>query len=71
MDVKVKIRFNASKEQFETYGGNRYLIYLPFPDDEDSFNIIVGMLSKKIGVPINKIHYKDKDPMGNWIFQLE
>lgn len=71
MDVKVKIRFNASKESFESYGGNRYLIYLPFPEDEEAFDVIVSMLSKKIGVPIPKIHYKDKDVMGNWVFQLE
>lgn len=70
MEARVKIRFEASKEKFETYGGNRYLIYLPFAEDEDSEKIIVSILSKKIGVPENRILFKMKDAMGNWVFEL-
>ena len=70
MDVQIKVRFNASKEKFETYGGNRYLVYLPFSEDVDSKKILVSILSKKIGVPENRVAFKQKDVMGNWIFEL-
>ena len=70
MEIRVKIRFNASKEKFESYGGSRYLIYLPFDEDEDSEKIIVSIISKKVGVPERRILFKSKDAMGNWIFEL-
>ena len=70
MEVKVKIRFDASSERFESYGGNRYLIYLPFGEDKDAMNVIIGLLSRKIGVPIPKIKFQGKDVMGNWTFEL-
>ncbi len=70
MEVRVKVRFNASKEKFEAYGGNRYLVYLPFEEDKDSENIIVSILSRKVGVPENRILFNSKDAMGNWIFEL-
>ena len=71
MEIKVKVRFNASSERFESYGGNRYLIYLPFSEDKDSKNIVIGILSKKIGVPTPRIIFESKDAMGNWIFNLD
>ena len=70
MEVTVKIRFNASKEKFETYGQNRYLIYFPFEENNESEMIIASLLSKKIGVPQKRIFFKSKDAMGNWIFEL-
>lgn len=70
MEVRVKVRFNASSERFESYGGNRYLIYLPFSEDKDSKTIVIGILSKKIGVPAPRITFESKDAMGNWIFEL-
>jgi len=70
MEVTIKVRFNASKEKFESYGGNKYLIYLPFEEGKDSEDIIVSIISKKIGAPINRIIPKSKDSMGNWIFEI-
>ena len=70
MEVRVKIRFNASKEKFETYGGNRYLVYLPFSEDKDSKGIITSIISKRIGVPEKRVFFKEKDVMGNWVFEL-
>jgi len=70
MEIKVKVRFNASNERFETYGRNMYLIYLPFEEDSDSKKIISTLLSRKTGTPVNRIIFKNKDVMGNWIFQL-
>ena len=70
MEVTIKVRFNASKEKFESYGGNRHLIYLPFEEDSDAENIIVSILSRKIGAPVNRILFKSKDAIGNWIFDI-
>jgi hypothetical protein len=70
MEVKIKVRFNASKERFETYGRNMYLLYLPFDEDPDSESIIAGYLSKNTGTPEKRIFFKTKDAMGNWIFEL-
>ena len=70
MEIKVKMRFNASKEKFETYGRNMYLLYLPFPEDGDSESIIARMLSRATGTPEKRIFLSGKDAMGNWIFQL-
>ena len=70
MEVTIKIRFNASKEKFESYGGNRYLVYLPFEEDSDSESIIAGILSRKIGTPEKRVLFKSKDSMGNWIFEI-
>ena len=70
MDVTVKVRFGASRESFETYGGNKYLLYLPFPEDDDSESIIAGFISRATGTPQKRVFFKTKDSMGNWIFQL-
>ena len=70
MEIKVKIRFNASKQTFETYGMNKYLIYLPFPEDGESEKIIATLISRKTGTPESRVIYKNKDAMGNWVFEL-
>lgn len=71
MDVTVKVRFNASRESFEKYGPNRYLVYLPFPEDEDSRDIITALLSKHMGVPAGKIYFKAVNGITkDWVFQV-
>lgn len=70
MEIRVKVRFNASKEKFETYGKDRYLIYLPFEEDKDSQKIIIALLSRKVGTPENRILFTGKDAMNNWIFEV-
>ena len=70
MEITVKVRFNASSQKFETYGNNRYLIYLPFPEDGESEGIIASLISKKTGTYENRVIFKTKDGMGNWIYEL-
>jgi hypothetical protein len=76
MKIVVKVRYNATKERFEPYDGNRYIAYMSFSEDEDSDgiintkNILLGLISKKMGIPVNKIEFKGKDFMKNWIFEL-
>ncbi len=70
MKVVVKARFNASKENFEKFGEGMYLVYLPFPEDEGSSNLLKGILSKKIGLPSSRIEFAGKDVKGNYIYKL-
>lgn len=70
MEVKVKVRFNASKERFEVYGRNTYLLYLPFEEDDAAESIIIGYISRNTGTPEKRIMFRAKDHMGNWIFDL-
>ena len=68
--ITVKVRFNASREKFEKFGNGTYIVYLPFEQDEDTANVLVGMLSKSIGLPVGRIEYAGQDVHKNWIFEL-
>jgi len=68
--ITIKVRFNSSREKFEKFGNNTYLVYLPFPEDEDAANVLAGLLSRNIGVPISRIDFAGQDINKNWIFEL-
>ena len=50
MKVVLKVRFNATKEKFEKFSGNNYLVYLPLEEDKESSRVLREMISKKLGV---------------------
>lgn len=68
--IKVKVRFNASKESFEKFGEGRYLAYMPFPEDQDSANILASLLSRKLGLPASRVEFAGVDVDKNWVFEL-
>ncbi len=71
MEVTVKVRFNASKERVESFGGNKYMMYLPFEEDNDSISIIISLLSRYLGVPPNRIDLKNRNSMtGDLVFYV-
>ncbi|MBI3334203.1 hypothetical protein HYZ97_01845 [Candidatus Pacearchaeota archaeon] len=70
MKAVIKARFNASKESFEKFGDDKYLVYLPFPEDDSSANVLINILSRKIGLPPSRIEYAGKDAKGNYIYEL-
>ncbi|MBS3091640.1 hypothetical protein J4217_04305 [Candidatus Pacearchaeota archaeon] len=70
MKVTVKVKFNASKEYFENFGGNKYLLYLPFEQDDDSANVIIHMLSRKIGTPPGRIDFAGQDMNKDSVFEV-
>jgi hypothetical protein len=70
MRTTVKVKFNASKESFEKFGNGMYLIYLPFEEEEDSWKIIAGLLSRKIGTPVGRIEFAGKDVKGNYVYEI-
>lgn len=68
--IKVKVRFDASKESLEKFGEGMYLVYLPYPEDDSSQVIIAALLSKKLGVPPSRIEFAGIDAKKNWVFEL-
>lgn len=69
-DIVVKARFNASKERVESFGMDKYLMYLPFPEDGDAEGILKSILSKHLGVPSARIELRRITPTKDWVFQV-
>jgi len=77
MEIIVKVRYNSVKERFDHYDKNRYIAYLSFADEGDDSHkvvntkdILIGMVSKMMGVPPARVMFKQKDFMGNWVFDI-
>lgn len=70
MSIKVKVRFNASRERLEKFGNGMYLIYLTYAEDNESAFIISALLSRELGMPSKKIEFAGIDNNKNWIFEL-
>lgn len=70
MKVIVKVKFNATKEKFEVFGANKYLVHLPFPEDAQANSVLVMMLSRHLGVPPSKIKYAGLDPYKDRMFEV-
>jgi uncharacterized protein (TIGR00251 family) len=52
MIIHVKVKPNSSKRQVESFGNNRYLVYLKEPPENNRANIErINLLSKELGVP--------------------
>ena len=59
MDVVVKLKYNSKKQSIESFGNNRYLIYLNSgKEGQDAWNELVALLSRKLGVPENRIELR-------------
>ena len=66
LKILVKVVFNSSKESWESFGNNRYLLKLQYPED----SVISAFISRQIGVPASKISYLGHDPRKNWLFEI-
>lgn len=71
MEVILKVRFKASKERFENYGPGKYMVYLSFEEDGDTESILKTILSRKLGLPESRIHFKSKNFMKDWVFKVD
>ena len=69
MKVVVKVKFNASIEKFEKFGNGMYLCYLPYPEDDDTQNILTSLISRNMGVPLNRVEFAGKDIRKNFVFE--
>ncbi len=70
MKVILKVKFNASNQRMEKFGSNRYLIYLPFGQDNGAEGILISLLSKYMGVPQGRIKFEEFDYNKDWVFDI-
>jgi uncharacterized protein YggU (UPF0235/DUF167 family) len=68
--IIVKVVFNSSKDELESFGNNRYLLKLSYPEDSGAKMIIIEYLSRKMGTPASRIAYMGQDMRKNWIFEV-
>ncbi len=66
----IKVIFNSTKDSWESFGNNRYLLKLSYPEDSDAGKIIIEYISRQIGVPASRITYLEKDIRNNWLFEV-
>lgn len=71
MRINVKVRFDSQFPKFENVMNNNYIIYCNFPNDEKALEKIKEVFSRKLGVPIGKIHFLTTGRNGEWIFEIE
>ncbi len=52
MIIHVKVKTNSSKQGVESFGNNRYLVYVKSAPENGKANIeMLNLLSKELGVP--------------------
>lgn len=70
MKIIVKARFNATQQRIEKFSSSNYLIYLSFPEADDSVKMLAYIISKQLGVPSDKIAPQGRDVHGNYVFEV-
>ena len=58
MIITVKVKYGTTKQEIESFGNNRYLVYLLSKEDENPNEELFALLSRKMGVPQNRIVMK-------------
>jgi uncharacterized protein YggU (UPF0235/DUF167 family) len=60
MLITVKARYGATYSKMESFGNNRYLVYLLSQSTDEDANLeLVTLISRKMGVPPNRIKIKE------------
>ena len=70
MKITVKVVFNSSKDNWEGFGNNRYLLKLSYPEDSGAERVVKEYISRQIGVPASRIAFQGKDARNNWMFEV-
>ncbi|MEM4259259.1 MAG: hypothetical protein QXS38_00650 [Candidatus Pacearchaeota archaeon] len=68
--IIVKVVFNSTREAWENFGNNRYLLRLSYPEDSGATAVVKEYISRQIGVPASKIAYLGQDIRKNWMFEV-
>lgn len=56
MQITVKVRYGTSSSKFESFGNNRYLVYLLSEMNESDSDLeLITLISRNMGVPPNRI----------------
>jgi uncharacterized protein YggU (UPF0235/DUF167 family) len=70
MKITVKVVFNSTKDSWEGFGNNRYLLKLSYPEDSGAKAVITAYISRQIGVPASRIACLGQDARKNWMFEV-
>ena len=68
--ITIKVRFNASREKFESFGNGMYLAYLTFPQDDSTVHVLGTLISRHLGASLGRIEFAGVDKNTNWVFEL-
>jgi uncharacterized protein YggU (UPF0235/DUF167 family) len=68
--VKVVFNSSSSREGLESFGNNRYILKLSYPEDDGARAVITEYLSRQMGVPASKIAFQGLDIKKNWLFEV-
>lgn len=58
MIIIVKVKYGATKQEIESFGNNRYLVYLLSKENENPNEELFTLISKKLGAPPDRIVMK-------------
>ena len=59
MLINVRVKPRHSERKIESFGDNRYLVYVKSEPENNKANIeLVNMLSKYFGIPVGRIRIK-------------
>ena len=70
MKVIIKVVFDSTREGLESFGNNRYLLKLSYPEDSGAKAVIIAYISRHLGIPESKIAFVEQDVRKNWIFEV-
>ena len=72
MILHVKVKTNSSKREVQSFGEDRYLIYLKSPPENNKANMeLINVLSKELGVPPSKIKIKFGQTSDNKLVEIK
>jgi uncharacterized protein len=72
MILHVKVKPNSSKREVQSFGEDRYLVYLKSsPENNEANAELIGVLSKELGVPPSKIKIKFGHSSDNKLIEIK
>jgi len=66
----IKVVFDSTREGLESFGNNRYLLKLSYPEDAGAKKVIIAYISRHLGIPESKVAFIEQDIRKNWIFEV-
>jgi len=70
MEIKVKVKYGASKQRIENYGNNKYLVYFEGIESVNTNSMLISLLSRYLGTPASRINFQKSDIDGNKVFDI-
>jgi len=56
MKLQVRVKTNSGKQEIESFGDNRYLVYLVSRPENNEANIeLIKLMAKHLGIPSTKL----------------